>query len=153
MASSILSLRPRTKIWHPPLTQTVSQGLEIAEGCLRFVISEAATEEGLSVVLAKAPRAHSNLRVRVLGGLSKKSQVWLVATIICSRRRRPVLPALRMFSQHLREDGRDVGRNFTKALGYSQPAADEALIEELQTVRESMFLCLGPGRPFATDSV
>ena len=45
-------------------------------------------------------------------------------------------PALRVFSQHLRKGGRDVGRHVIKALVYSQPAADEDLVEELQAVRE-----------------
>ena len=40
----------------------------------------------------------------------------------------------------------------TKALVDSQPAADEASVEEPQAVRESMLLSLGPGRPFAADS-
>ena len=96
---------------------------------------------------------YSDLRVRVLRDMSMKSQARLVATTICSRRRRPVFPpCLRMFIQYLCEDGRDFGRHFTKALEDSQPAADEALIEEFQTLRGSMFLVLGPGRPCAADS-
>ena len=57
-----------------------------------------------------------------------------------------------MLSQHLREDSRDIGRHFTKAPVDSQPAADEALVEELQAVRGSIVLGLGPGRPFAAES-
>ena len=39
-----------------------------------------------------------------------------------------------------------------KTLEDSQPAADGALVEWLQKMRESMILGLGPGRPFAADS-
>ena len=56
----------------------------LAKGCLRFAIGEVATEEGLGVVRAEDPWPHSDLRVRVLGDLPKKSQVWLAANIICS---------------------------------------------------------------------
>ena len=98
----------------------------------------------LLVARVEAPWAHSDLRVRVLGDLPKKAHVWLVATIIWSHRRRPVFPALRMFAQHLREDGKDVGVFITNALIDSQSAADDALGMEPQAVRVSMALGLGP---------
>ena len=59
---------------------------------------------------------------------------------------------LQIFSQHIHEGGRDVGRHFTKALVEPKLAADKALVVELWAMRESMILGLGPGRPFAAES-
>ena len=122
-----------SKPWrHRAVEVALAQGLGVAEGDIRLAVGEAAKDEGFGVVRAEAPWAHADLRVRVLDGLAKQGQVWLITAVVRARRRQPSLLALRMFSKHLLKDSGVVGRRFPETLENPQPAADEALVDELQ---------------------